>query len=351
MSKKKKLVNHVLMVLDSSGSMSHLRRNVVDTFNARIKDIKDNAKKFGQETYVSLVTFANNVKIEFWDVPAEKVKEITDYNYLPGGSTSLLDAVGISVERLLREKDSRGPSKGHLRLYTPDESFLVMTITDGQENNSVFFKPERLTELILDCQKTDRWTFAFEIPLGGRYYCEKFGIPSDNIREWEATTKGLCETQVATQRGLSSYYSSRNLGRGSTQDFYLQTNMENVSKTEIKDKLTNLASHFKLLSCNTSSPIQIRDFVETYGGTIYKKGNAFYELTKPETVQSYKEVLIMEKGKDLVWGGQESRNLIGLPDNLNAKIIPGEHKNYIIFIQSTSFNRKILPQNKVLIRK
>ncbi len=84
----------------------------------------------------------------------------------------------------------------------------------------------------------------------------------------------------------------------------------------------------------------------------YIPGSVFYQLTKTEKIQPQKMVLIMKKGGKGIYGGDEARGLIGLPaseDWIEAKVKPGNHANFEIFVQSSSINRKLVRGTKVLV--
>jgi hypothetical protein len=50
----------------------------------------------------------------------------------------------------------------------------------------------------------------------------------------------------------------------------------------------------------------IKEFVEAQG-VVFKKGRGFYEFTKPETVQKYKEIILMEKQSGDMFEGAYAR--------------------------------------------
>jgi hypothetical protein len=82
----------------------------------------------------------------------------------------------------------------------------------------------------------------------------------------------------------------------------------------------------------------------------YVKGTAFYQLTKPEdVVQDYKILLVLDKKSGAVYSGRDARTLLGLPTSGNCKIIPGNHGNFEVYIQSTSINRKLPGGSKLVI--
>jgi hypothetical protein len=56
--------------------------------------------------------------------------------------------------------------------------------------------------------------------------------------------------------------------------------------------------------------VSIKDFVEAQGVT-FKKGRGFYEFNKPETIQKYKEIIVMDKKNGDMFEGSHARTLLG----------------------------------------
>jgi hypothetical protein len=105
-------------------------------------------------------------------------------------------------------------------------------------------------------------------------------------------------------------------------------------------------SRFQVL--NVDNKVDIKSFVE-YSGANFAKGRGFYQLTKPEDVQGYKEVVLQHKITGDLFNGVKARELVGLPINGdNAHIRPVFLKDYNVFIQSTSNNRKLMPKTLFL---
>jgi hypothetical protein len=90
----------------------------------------------------------------------------------------------------------------------------------------------------------------------------------------------------------------------------------------------------------------IKDFVSD-NGLNFKAGRGFYEFTKPETVQGYKEIILMDKKNGDMFEGDYARELLGLPKGANAKIKPAEY-DFVVFVQSTSYNRKLVAGTRFL---
>lgn len=90
----------------------------------------------------------------------------------------------------------------------------------------------------------------------------------------------------------------------------------------------------------------IKGFV-TKNGIEFKKGRGFYELSKAETVQQYKEVIIQDRETGEMFTGSQVREELGLqPQSESGGVKERLHKDkakkYRVFVQSTSVNRKLI---------
>ena len=85
----------------------------------------------------------------------------------------------------------------------------------------------------------------------------------------------------------------------------------------------------------------IRDFVEDNGLT-FKKGRGFYQLTKTETIQEYKEIVLRDDHTSDLYSGEKARELLGLPRSGSIRTRPVVPHGYTAFVQSTSYNRKLI---------
>ena len=81
-----------------------------------------------------------------------------------------------------------------------------------------------------------------------------------------------------------------------------------VKTDDIKRSLSNIRNQVKVLA--VPRECEIRELAESEINTAYKKGSGFYQLTKPEKIQAYKKILIMEKNKQAVYGGDDARNIL-----------------------------------------
>ena len=65
-------------------------------------------------------------------------------------------------------------------------------------------------------------------------------------------------------------------------------------------------------------------------------------------IQEHKEVILRNKRNGDMFSGAEARNFIGLPFGERGTIRPKLFDEYGVFIQSTSSNRKLMPNTKFL---
>ncbi|MBI4992053.1 MAG: VWA domain-containing protein [Candidatus Harrisonbacteria bacterium] len=91
----------------------------------------------------------------------------------------------------------------------------------------------------------------------------------------------------------------------------------------------------------------IRDLVED-NGLLFQKGRGFYELTKAETIQGYKEVVLMDNATGDLYTGAKARQMLSLPEGETAKIRPVVPDGFTAFVQSTSYNRRLVGGTRFL---
>lgn len=72
----------------------------------------------------------------------------------------------------------------------------------------------------------------------------------------------------------------------------------------------------------------------------FKIGRGFYQFTKTETIQENKEVVLRDKEGNF-FTGDKARELIGVPIGTRARLRPTYLRKYDVFVQSTSWNRKL----------
>ena len=85
---------------------------------------------------------------------------------------------------------------------------------------------------------------------------------------------------------------------------------------------------------------------QIYGA--YKIGDWYYKLTKTETLQDSKMIIVKDHKTGEFYTGQDARDLLGLPHVGSVKIVPGAINKYEVFVQSMSVNRNLMPNTTML---
>lgn len=326
--------NYICFVNDHSGSMYNVAKAAIRDYNSIINSVKNAATREMQDTIVNTVGFGvSNSKVERQVINSNPhvLRPVTDWECK--GNTPLYDAIGNAVELLQSVPDYN----------KHDVSFLVSITTDGEENCSCKYDAASIRNLIEELQKTNRWTFVIRVPSGFKQYISNIGIPEGNIQEWETNSKGMNEATAKTQSAVDSYFTARSAGSRSSTTFYADASQVDTSKLV---PITKEVSMYLVPS--NEMGIEIQKFILKHRMQ-YLKGAAFYQLTKTEArVQPDKMVLVRDRTTGEIYAGKDARKMIGLPDNSNARLHPGDHKNYDIFIQSSSVNRKLVAGSAVV---
>lgn len=317
-------INHVVFVIDESGSMSDLREEVIKVFNDQIQYLSVRSQEVQQETRVSVYLFNNVTKCIIYDMDVMRLPKL-DGNYWPFGGTALIDATLKSIDDLKKTPELYG-----------DHAFLIYTLTDGSENASVRNASSRLQSEILSLP--ENWTLAVLVPnQTGVFEAKKFGFPAENIGIWDATSsKGMQKVGNLIRESTNQFFDGRTKGvRGTKGLFNLNVKLTN------KEVSTNLEElpRTSYTTVNVFLTTNIRDAVERSIG-VFNKGSAYYQLVKPETVQSYKELIVRNKTTGKVYSGSNARTLLGFPTG-DVRVKPANLGKFDIFVQSTSVNRKV----------
>jgi hypothetical protein len=105
------------------------------------------------------------------------------------------------------------------------------------------------------------------------------------------------------------------------------------------------SGRFQILEVDESQPIQL--FAQR-NGLIFKAGKGFYEFTKTETIQARKEIVLQHRATGDLFAGNQARVMLGLPIGEEARIRPTHLAEYRVFVQSTSYNRKLVRNTRFL---
>lgn len=183
----------VVFILDKSGSMSGLEADTMGGFNSMLKKQR---KEVG-EAVVSTLLFDTKFDVLHNRVPIEDVPDLVDEDYVPGGATALLDAVGRAITHI---------EKVHRKLpddQKPEHTMFVIT-TDGEENSSTEYQLGEIRRMIERLQEADNWVFLF---LGANIDAIQtagdLGISADRSANFCADSKGTAENFAGISCAMS----------------------------------------------------------------------------------------------------------------------------------------------------
>lgn len=323
------IINHVGLVLDESSSMTYHQESLVAAVDAQVKYLARRSQELDQETRISVWTFsgAGSTRCAVWDKDVLRLPSIRSL-YRPHGMTALVDA-SLQAIRDLEETPQR----------YGDHSFLLYTFTDGQENSSRA-RGSDLADRI--ARLPDNWTLAALVPdINGVHEAKRFGFPAGNIERWDTTSAdGVTEVASRIQQATDTYMVSRASGVRSTRNLF-STGADAVNTATVSSAALTPLRKDSYLMTRVPQDASIRDFTEREVGRTYQVGRGYYQLTKTENIQRYKEISVVERrGNRRVFVGRDARGLIGLPD-MDVRVKPDYNPDYDIFVQSTSTNRRL----------
>ncbi len=193
----KKGLTELVFILDRSGSMSGLEKDTIGGFNTMLAK----QKQAEGEALVSTVLFDHETDIIHDRVDIQTVPPLTEKDYVPRGTTALLDAIGGAIHHI-----------GNIHKYArpedvPEHTIFVIT-TDGMENASRRYSAEHVKRLIEQQKARYHWEFLF---LGANMdaveTARRYGIDEDRAVDFYADAEGVnleydvVSATVASMRG------------------------------------------------------------------------------------------------------------------------------------------------------
>lgn len=338
-------INHIALVLDASSSMTKHAASLIKVADNQIAYLAKRSQELNQETRITVYVFADDVECVIYDMDVLRLPSIATL-YNPYGNTALLSATMLSQDDLALTSEKYG-----------DHAFLTFVLTDGEENASHRIHPVELRTTSADLKARltnlpNNYTVACLVPdQRGRFEAQRMGFPTENIAVWDTSSaRGVEEVGKKIQEATDSYMDMRSTGIRKT-DTLFSTGATTLNKATVKAaKLSPIKNEsYDLLDVDEDAPI--REWVRKQNRN-FVTGTCYYQLTKRETIQGYKEVAVREKSTGKVYVGTRStfNDMLGLKDT-DERVSPNFNPLFDVFVQSTSVNRKLVTGTKLLIFK
>lgn len=319
-------INHVVLVLDASSSMSGHARDLIKVADGQVAHLARRSQELDQETRVTVYSFDSQVRCLVYDKDVLRLPSIATL-YRAQGRTALIDATMQGISDLSETPERYG-----------DHAFLMFVLTDGEENASRKYdgvslrgRLERLPE---------HWTVGFLVPdFHGVAEAKRLGLPPANVAVWNATSAaGVVEVGETIRQATESFMTGRAQGIRSTRSLF-STGSDAVNRSTVSSLTPLTPGSFFIKSAD-------RDYRMDEIAPVLGRG--FYRLQKREEIQPQKAICIRDKRTGQVYTGPQARQILGLPD-MAVKVTPSYNPDYDVFVQSTAPNRKIPRGSEALV--
>jgi hypothetical protein len=294
------------------------------------------SKELNQETRVTVYTFSSRgqTRCLIYDMDVLRLPSIQG-RYHPRGQTALAEAQLLCLDDMAMVPEKYG-----------EHSHASFLFTDGGENDSSY-QDRRALPVRLD-SLPGHWTVGAYVPnADSMIWTKKLGYR--NVDLWDAVSRhGVMELGDRLRDTTDAFMEGRTRGVRGYKTGLFQLNA--FSAADVDATLPTLyRDKYELYPVLTDC--DIRDFVARVTGAPYIRGQSYYQLMKKEKIQPTKEIAIQAPDGRLHKGSMaQGRALLGLPDSY-VEVRPDQKADCTIFVQSTSYNRRLIGGTRLLVLK
>ncbi len=201
--KTQKTIYHILV--DKSGSMSDCIDQTINGFNEQVAKIREMELEFPEQLMtIGLTTFNTHVDHLYYMKPVEHAYKMNNENYMPNGSTAMLDAMAETMKEL-----SQLQQQSNEQIPT---TVVMVILTDGYENASRRYTLKNVKEMVEEREASGNWTFSFlGATLDAVDVAEQMSIRRENSISF---AKGEMKEEVwdRLDTSMRSYYDKKRKG-------------------------------------------------------------------------------------------------------------------------------------------
>ncbi len=199
----KKELTELVFILDRSGSMAGLESDTIGGYNSLLTKQREEAG----EAVVTTVLFDDRVELLHDRLDLREILPITNGDYYVRGTTALLDAVGITISKIV-DRTRRTPKEEQ-----PGHTLFVIT-TDGMENASREFSYKQVSRMIDHQKSRYGWEFLFlGANIDAAETAQRFGIGADMAANFNSDSEGTQLNYLVLGEAVSELRANRKLGK------------------------------------------------------------------------------------------------------------------------------------------
>lgn len=191
----KKDLTEIVFIMDKSGSMSGLEKDTIGGYNSMLEQ----QRKEQGEVIISTVLFDNGTQVIHDRLDISKVKNMTKKDYVVGGCTALLDALGGAIHHI------NSVQKALPEGERPEKTMFVIT-TDGMENSSHTYNYEKVKKMVQKKQEKKNWEFLF---LGANMdaisAANDIGIRAERASTYHCDARGTAVNFMALSKAITNF--------------------------------------------------------------------------------------------------------------------------------------------------
>lgn len=187
----------LVFILDRSGSMAGLESDTIGGYNALLSQ----QRKEEGAAIITTVLFDDRFELLHDRLDIQAVSAMTEKDYFVRGSTALLDAIGITMDKI-------GNVQKHTNPQMRADKVLFVITTDGMENSSAQYSYDRIRMMIERQKEQYGWEFIF---LGANIdalaTAQRFGIDASRAANYHSDSMGTHLNYSTLNKTVSKFRS------------------------------------------------------------------------------------------------------------------------------------------------
>lgn len=190
-----------VFILDRSGSMAGLESDTIAGFNGLLNKQRDEEG----EVLITTVLFDHEYELLHDRINVKSIQNISDKEYYVRGSTALLDAIGLTIDKI-------GNVQKMTRIEDRADKVLFVITTDGMENSSRKYNYAKIRHMIENQKRKYQWEFIF---MGANMdaigMASKFGVDSNRAVNFHSDKKGTQLNYESMSKVVSNLRMSKSI--------------------------------------------------------------------------------------------------------------------------------------------